>query len=500
MVSAVKKLAEIYPRSFYKLGLQEYPEYRQFSDKPVETFASDDPKLFLSEFSEKEWAKPHLDLAIKSAFEKKPEILLDEKIIDKDFARPHIEKSAEIFAEKNKGKLAINFVNFYTSNEKFRNLPNIKKYINICFQDSLKYPEDIHLARKIFTNLKNDDNFASFKKNAMVIVLSFPGSIDYRDYDKDTDEIDIGIINENSNLVLEIFSERSEDSQFISSFPHNFYFKNLDKLKSIKSCIILIGKNLADYSSLEILKKFSYVKGYEELLRFAAEKLIEYNPCQFLDLQGEIEEGIYAEFYDEVAKKCLLRNPVSFIGSRHFYLDNNAEYDYLVLNTKFDYQASEDLLVAIINRSKELKKYEDHFLNFISNNHPRLIALYYDELSEINKFKNYIDSGIKNFINSDPNSFIDSYVLYNIDWSYNYLDYAAIKSIEKNPYEFLSNYYDYDWAQEYLEIANEKAMNEPRGIKQSSLILRNKIISLGKIMLSLGFKREHDMVANLIKD
>lgn len=500
MVSAVEKLAEIHPRSFYKLGLQEYPEYRQFSDKPVEIFASDDPKVFLSEFSEKEWARPHLDSAIKSAFEKKPEILLDEKIINKDFVRPYIEKAAEVFAEKNKGKLAINFVNFYKSNEKFRNLPNIKKCINICFQDSLKYPEDIHLAREIFTNLKNDDNFTSFKKNAMIIVLSFPGSIDYHDYDKDTDEIDVSIINENSNLVLEIFSEKSEDSQFISSLPHNFYFENLNELESIKSCIILIGKNLADNSSLEILKKFNNIKGYEELLRFAAKKLIEYNPCRFLDLQGEIEEDIYAEFYDEVAKKCLLRNPVSFIGSRHFYLDNNAEYDYLTLNTKFDYQASEDLLVAIINRSNELKKYEDHFLNFISNNHPRLIALYYDELSEINKFKNYINSGIKNFINSDPDSFIDNYVLHDRVWSYNYLDYAVMRSIEQNPYEFLSNYYDYDWAQEYLEMANEKAMNEPRSIKQSSLFSRNKIISLGKIMLSLGFKREHDMAIDLIKD
>jgi hypothetical protein len=98
MVLAVKKLSEEEPIRFFNIGLQEYPEYREFSDLPIRAFLSKHPSTFLSEYSDKDWAKPYLDEAVKNLFDKdKTAIILHRH---KEWAQPYVELAAKSLIEE----------------------------------------------------------------------------------------------------------------------------------------------------------------------------------------------------------------------------------------------------------------------------------------------------------------------------------------------------------------------------------------------------------------
>ena len=70
MKAAVEKLSKENPKQYIEIGLQEIPEYNEFSAGPVNNLITNNAFDFMDKFSEKEWAKPYLGFA-KEAIEKK---------------------------------------------------------------------------------------------------------------------------------------------------------------------------------------------------------------------------------------------------------------------------------------------------------------------------------------------------------------------------------------------------------------------------------------------
>lgn len=93
MQLAVKQLSEQGPEWFFKIGLQEFPEYRQFSDFPIKVFASSNSVEFLKNFSDKEWAKNDnliehvIDICLRRDL---TEAGFVRTFYDKEFAKPYI--------------------------------------------------------------------------------------------------------------------------------------------------------------------------------------------------------------------------------------------------------------------------------------------------------------------------------------------------------------------------------------------------------------------------
>jgi hypothetical protein len=70
MKAAVEKLSKEDPKQYFEIGLQEIPEYNEFSTGPANNLIANNAFDFMDKFSEKEWVRPYLGFA-KKAIEKK---------------------------------------------------------------------------------------------------------------------------------------------------------------------------------------------------------------------------------------------------------------------------------------------------------------------------------------------------------------------------------------------------------------------------------------------
>ena len=78
---------------------------------------------------------------------------------------------------------------------------------------------------------------------------------------------------------------------------------------------------------------------------------------------------------------------------------------------------------------------------------------------------------------------------------------AAIKSFAiADPYTFLNEYSDYDWAEPYMELANNQILNnseESTPSTTSSTNFNEKLLKLSKILFSFGAEKESILVSRL---
>lgn len=101
MRSAVEKLSKESPTYYFELGLQEIPEYNEFSSLPIKAYIEDNAVDFINRFSDKEWAKPYLGMARDRIAE---EAKLNPRVFIKDYSRmgwvkPYLGIAAESLAK-----------------------------------------------------------------------------------------------------------------------------------------------------------------------------------------------------------------------------------------------------------------------------------------------------------------------------------------------------------------------------------------------------------------
>jgi hypothetical protein len=441
MKLAVKRLSEEDHINYFRIGLQEIPEYNEFSKGPILTYLNSDPNTFIKKFSDKVWAQPYLDLAEKRFAEVNPRDFLYE-FGNREKESPYL----SIAAEGRIKESARSFLEIHSRNrwlEKYKPLA-----IKLVAEEDPFY--FIH-------QFRNNESARPYLDSAVrKLIKSLPSHLlnEYSEEDWMAPYLE---------ETLASLAERD---------VYRFY-KYYEEQDWVIPYLDSIAKNLAEKSPTEFLKYYGEREWTKPYLDLGRRKLSEKNPALLL---GEHRNKEWAEEYlDSAAESLAINDPDSFFK----FLQNPDEQwatKYLGLAAK---SLAKIRPLSLLHRFYEAE-WAEPYLDLASKN---LIEEYPENF--INAFwhkewaKPYLALALKELSEKDPKYLITNYS--HLDWA-------------NTPVESLGGKDWIEHAQELVDKAIEKSER-----KNAKSYYNHKIIRLAKLINDFGLI-EGKILLKLIND
>lgn len=162
MQSFVASMGESFSLTFLEYGLADIDEFKKFSKLPIIKNIEINPFVFLKNFSDKEWAQPHLDMAADYASKDYSyQFILN--FAQKDWAQPYINKACEIAAYTVPYQI-LNDINYKKENVYNIFKPYLEKLVNNFINTASE--DKIYESVKFLDN--NDNKWINPYKDAII--------------------------------------------------------------------------------------------------------------------------------------------------------------------------------------------------------------------------------------------------------------------------------------------------------------------------------------------
>ncbi len=446
MIAAAKKLSEEDPNWFFAIGLQEFPEYKEFSDGPIKKYAENHPEDFIKNFAEKEWAKPYLDSCAKMLIIANPFLVLENS--EKEWAKPYLNDCAKVVYERNSDFILENsekeWAKPYVGNSISKHLSDNGGYVSLRYYD--KDWAKPYIIEDVVLDFIEDDSFLFISKYSM------------KEWAKP-------FLDRALKRFIRSSPGEEEVLLIIKNFKDRFSEANLKDLKDyyIKRNYWSLLNDKSDDNVRSFFDKNDIVSAYDII--------INYNPCVFFLIYSDESDELKDLLEDRVEiaiKNCISKTPggVSEL-IREFSYGNY--YKYIPFTLKEMVRKDEDSavsalsLVGLTTNAKSFKaeypEFADEVLEECANIHPKLIVSNYIKPDSIID-ESYIDTAAINMIREDPLYVIIHAIFLNKNWAKKYLDFASKELINRNPkaaYEIFSNKEDLrQYNEEYANLAKRK--------------------------------------------
>jgi hypothetical protein len=503
MIAAVEKLSSEHPDWFFQIKLQEFPEYRKFSDIPIKNYTSKDPKGFLRKFSDKEWAKPHLDDCAKKVSTSDSAFILENS--EKEWARPYLDDCAKKVSDSDPFFILANSEKEWAKPYLDDTAKIVKHYDpNIILKNSEKEWAKPHLDDAVQTSLK---------MNPFIL-------LDY--FDKEwarqyvTEEMMLQFIEYDSYLFISKYSTKEWARPFLDEAVRSFIEsspgegENLIIIKDFKDNLSEESmRNLKDYyikrNYLVLLNIYDNIRSFFDTndVISAYDIMIKYNPCAFFEVYSDEFDELRDLLEDRVEiaiKNCILKTKTGvFQIIRQFAIGNYYKYIPFTLKemVRLDEKSAIEalVLVGLVEGgfvAKQYPEFADEVLEECASIHPKLIVSSYIKPGSVID-ESYIDTAAINMIREDPLHVVIEAIFLNKDWAKKYLDFASKELINRKPkeaYQIFSNKNDMrSYNEEYANLAKRK-MEEKTAFEKYPQLKK-----LSTLLNSIGIKN----VMNSIK-
>jgi len=491
MVAAVSKLSSEYPLWFFEIGLQEFPEYKEFSDIPIKKYAEASPEIFLESFSEKDWAKNYIDYAINFAIKLMGIARFMDKFKDKDFLKKDFDKYKKMAVTKEPDIVSPGYRSYYkwVSNSDILLGYNIliesspSKFLYYMIREDSKeiisqFKEKIGDVAKDVIDKSNDDYSIYTTVNYLEqLCTSFPDIKEYVNLAAEkTIQLNPVELNFLSPIIDDDIKIRAAEAAYQNN-PDDF-FKKIDYSATIDYEILKLyyGKLIRFLSEENPCKIFSArlseATKYQDDFDKAAKNIMERKPNSFLNCIFSNTSDNMKAFVKRYEKYCIISaenliktDPLYFLGNySSFYDDVDFIKPYIKASAKaYAEENPEDFIGLGYYMYDYGREYYDLALEGLAEKDPAgFIAFIFDDFNpdRLNKLKKLMPTVINSAVNLD-----DEGTLYraiqlslpgrSIDLS-EYLPMAATAYAKKYPDEFINYYGNGNWAASYVEIAEAK--------------------------------------------
>jgi hypothetical protein len=430
MKLAVKMLSTEDHHRYFSIGLQEIPEYNEFSEGPILSYLNAYPNIFVKKFSDKVWAQPYLDSAERKFAEAYPRDFLYE-FGDREKESPHLRIAVEARIRES----ARSFLDVHSHKkwlEKYKPLA-----IKVVAEEDPTY--FIH-------HFRNDESARPYLDSAVKkLIKSLPANLleEYSDEDWMAPYLEEALIS------------------LAQNYPYNFYryYENLDW---VTPYLDSIAKNLAEKNPTEFLRYYGEREWAKSYLDLGRRRLSEQNPALLL---GEYRNKEWAgEYLDLAAKTLAASDPDSF-----FRFVNNPDQQwatkYLGLAAKSLAKIRPLALLFRFHEAEWAKPYLDLASKKLIEESPEAFinAFWHKEWA-----RPYLVLALKELSEKDPEYLITNY---------NSMDWA------NTPIESLSGK---TWIEHSQGLIDKAA--EERETKNAKSYYNNKILRLARLINNLGLK------------